>query len=60
MSMNELNELLLYAKTHNMMNQDFPTVLQSYKNYLKDYYESLVADDEIERQAEENYYADAI
>lgn len=60
MSMNELNELLLYAKAHNMMNQDFPTVLQSYKNYLKDYYESLVADDEIERQAEENYYADAI
>lgn len=58
--MNDLNELLLYARAHNMMNQDFPTVLQSYKNYLKDYYKSLVADDEIERQAEEDFYANAI
>lgn len=60
MSMNELNELLLYAKAHNMMDQDFPIVLKSYKDYLRDYYESLVADDEIERQAEEDYYADAV
>ena len=48
--MNDLNELLLYARAHNMMN----------KNYLKDYYKSLVADDEIERQAEEDFYANAI
>lgn len=58
--MNDLNELLIYAKTHNMMALDFPTVLKSYKDYLKDYYESLAADDEVERQAEEDFYANAV
>lgn len=58
--MNDLNELLLYAKAHNMMTLDFPTVLKSYKDYLKDYYESLVADDVIAQEAEEEYYANAI
>lgn len=58
--MNDLNELLIYARTHNMMALDFPTVLKSYKDYLKDYYESLVADDVIAQEAEEEYYASAI
>lgn len=58
--MNDLNELLIYARTHNMMALDFPTVLKSYKDYLRDYYESLAADDEIERQAEEDFYANAV
>lgn len=58
--MNDLNELLIYARTHNMMALDFPTVLKSYKDYLKDYYESLTADDEVERQAEEDFYANAV
>lgn len=58
--MNDLNELLIYARTHNMMALDFPTVLKSYKDYLKDYYESLAADDEVERQAEEDFYANAV
>lgn len=58
--MNDLNELLIYARAHNMMTLDFPTVLKSYKDYLKDYYESLAADDEIERQAEEDFYANAV
>lgn len=58
--MNDLNELLIYARTHNMMALDFPTVLKSYKDYLRDYYESLVADDEVERQAEEDFYANAV
>ncbi len=58
--MNDLNELLIYARTNNMMALDFPTVLKSYKDYLKDYYESLVADDVIAQEAEEEYYANAI
>lgn len=58
--MNDLNELLIYARTHNMMALDFPTVLKSYKDYLRDYYESLAADDEIERQAEEDFYMNAV
>lgn len=58
--MNDLNELLIYARTHNMMALDFPTVLKSYKDYLRDYYESLAADDEVERQAEEDFYANAV
>lgn len=58
--MNDLNELLIYARTHNMMALDFPTVLKSYKDYLKDYYESLVADDINAQEAEEEYYANAI
>lgn len=58
--MNDLNELLIYAKTHNMMALDFPTVLKSYKDYLRDYYESLIADEEIDRQKEEDYYSNAV
>lgn len=58
--MYELKEILTYAESNNMMNKDFQTVLSSYKKYLADYFESLVADDTIEQQKSEEYYANAI
>lgn len=60
MGMYELKEILAYAESNNMMNKDFQTVLSSYKKYLADYFESLVADDTIEQQKSEEYYANAI
>lgn len=58
--MYELKEILAYAESNNMMDKDFQTVLSSYKKYLTDYFESLVADDTIEQQKSEEYYANAI
>jgi hypothetical protein len=58
--MHDLQEILQYAEANNMMNLDFQTVYKSYQDYLKDYYESLIADEEIDRQKEEDYYADAV
>ena len=58
--MYELKEILAYAESNNMMGLDFQTVLSSYKKYLADYFESLVADDTIEQQKSEEYYANAI
>lgn len=58
--MYELKEILAYAESNNMMDKDFQTVLNSYKKYLADYFESLVADDTIEQQKSEEYYANAI
>lgn len=60
MNMHDLQEILQYAEANNMMGLDFQTVYKSYQNYLKDYYESLIADEEIDRQKEEDYYADAV
>lgn len=60
MNMHDLQELLQYAEANNMMGLDFQTVYKSYQDYLKDYYESLIADEEIDRQKEEDYYADAV
>ena len=60
MNMHELQEILQYAEANNMMGLDFQTVYKSYQDYLKDYYESLIADEEIDRQKEEDYYADAV
>lgn len=60
MNMHDLQEILQYAETNNMMNLDFQTVYKSYQDYLKDYYESLIADEEIDRQKEEDYYADVV
>lgn len=60
MGMYELKEILAYAESNNMMDKDFQTVLSSYKKYLADYFESLVADDTIEQQKSEEYYANAI
>ena len=60
MNMHDLQEILQYAEANNMMGLDFQTVYKSYQDYLKDYYESLIADEEINRQKEEDYYADAI
>ena len=60
MNMHDLQEILQYAEANNMMNLDFQTVYKSYQNYLKDYYESLIADEEIDRQKKEDYYADAV
>ena len=60
MNMHDLREILQYAEANNMMNLDFQTVYKSYQDYLKDYYESLIADEEIDRQKEEDYYADAV
>jgi len=60
MGMYELKEILAYAESNNMMDKDFQTVLDSYKKYLADYFESLVADDTIEQQKSEEYYANAI
>ena len=53
MNMHDLQEILQYAEANNMMNLDFQTVYKSYQDYLKDYYESLIADEEIDRQKEE-------
>lgn len=50
MNMHDLQEILQYAEANNMMNLDFQTVYKSYQDYLKDYYESLIADEEIDRQ----------
>lgn len=58
--MHDLQEILQYAEANNMMGLDFQTVYKSYQDYLKDYYESLIADEEIDRQKEEDYYADAV
>ena len=58
--MHDLQEILQYAEANNMMGLDFQTVYKSYQDYLKDYYESLIADEEIDRQKEEDYYANAI
>lgn len=58
--MYELKEILAYAESNNMMDKDFQTVLDSYKKYLADYFKSLVADDTIEQQKSEEYYANAI
>ena len=58
--MHDLQEILQYAETNNMMGLDFQTVYKSYQDYLKDYYESLIAGEEIDRQKEEDYYADAV
>lgn len=58
--MYELKEILAYAESNNMMDKDFQTVLNSYKKYLADYFESLVADDTIEQQKSEEYYANVI
>ena len=58
--MYELKEILAYAESNNIMDKDFQTVLDSYKKYLADYFESLVADDTIEQQKSEEYYANAI
>ena len=60
MNMHDLREILQYAEANNMMGLDFQTVYKSYQDYLKDYYESLIADEEIDRQKEEDYYADAV
>ena len=60
MGMYELKEILAYAESNNMMDKDFQTVLNSYKKYLADYFESLVADDTIEQQKSEEYYANVI
>lgn len=60
MNMHDLQEILQYAEANNMMDLDFQTVYKSYQDYLKDYYESLIADEEIDRQKEEGYYADAV
>lgn len=60
MNIHDLQEILQYAEANNMMNLDFQTVYKSYQDYLKDYYESLIADEEIDRQKEEDYYADAV
>ena len=60
MNMHDLQEILQYAEANNMMNLDFQTVYKSYQDYLKDYYESLIADEEIDRQKEEDYYANAV
>mgnify|MGYP003474128804 FL=1 len=60
MNMHDLQEILQYAEANNMMGLDFQTVYKSYQDYLKDYYESLIADEEIDRQKEEDYYADAV
>lgn len=60
MNMHDLQEILQYAEANNMMNLDFQTVYKSYQDYLKDYYESLIADEEIDKQKEEDYYADAV
>lgn len=46
MNMHDLQEILQYAEANNMMNLDFQTVYKSYQDYLKDYYESLIADEE--------------
>lgn len=58
--MHDLQEILQYAEANNMMGLDFQTVYKSYQDYLKDYYESLIADEETDRQKEEDYYADAV
>lgn len=60
MNMHDLQEILQYAEANNMMNLDFQTVYKSYQDYLKDYYESLIADEAIDQQKEEEYYANAI
>lgn len=60
MNMHDLQEILQYAEANNMMGLDFQTVYKSYQDYLKDYYESLIANEEIDRQKEEDYYADAV
>ena len=60
MNMHDLQEILQYAEANNMMNLDFQTVYKSYQDYLKDYYESLIADEVIDQQKEEDYYANAI
>lgn len=60
MNMHDLQEILQYAEANNMMGLDFQTVYKSYQDYLKDYYESLIADEEIDRQKEEDYYVDAV
>ena len=60
MNMHDLQEILQYAEANNMMNLDFQTVYKSYQDYLKDYYESLIADEAIEQQKSEEYYANAI
>lgn len=60
MNMHDLQEILQYAEANNMMNLDFQTVYKSYQDYLKDYYENFIADEEIDRQKEEDYYADAV
>lgn len=60
MNMHDLQEILQYAEANNMMGLDFQTVYKSYQDYLKDYYESIIADEEIDRQKEEDYYADAV
>ena len=60
MNMHDLQEILQYAVDHNMMDMDFATVLHNYKDYMSDYFDSLAADEEIDRQKEEDYYADAI
>lgn len=60
MNMHDLQEILQYAEANNMMGLDFQTVYKSYQDYLKDYYESLIADEEIDRQKEEDYYSNAV
>ena len=60
MNMHDLQEILQYAEANNMMSLDFQTVYKSYQDYLKDYYESLIADEAIEQQKSEEYYANAI
>lgn len=60
MNMHDLQEILAYAESNNMMDKDFQTVLSSYKKYLADYFESLIADEEIDRQKEEDYYSNAV
>ena len=60
MNMHDLQEILQYAEANNMMGLDFQTVYKSYQDYLKDYYESLIADEIIDQQKEEDYYANAI
>ena len=60
MNMHDLQEILQYAEANNMMGLDFQTVYKSYQDYLKDYYESLIADEAIEQQKSEEYYANAI
>lgn len=52
MNMHDLQDILQYAEACNMMDCDFQTVLQSYDNFLQDYYESIVADNELMRQEE--------
>lgn len=60
MNMHDLQEILQYAEANNMMELDFQTVYKSYQDYLKDYYESMIADEAIDQQKEEDYYANAI